>query len=136
MPAPDPFTEPDARREWLRDQLRRKRMAADGERISFATISDQAPGFRTHFSDGTPDLTSPHAPGFRFSDVDDSAKLAADQAYIERRTRMDYRHRVDARPDADRGSQQPTLLLDELEQAATVAYEDRSERMRNAWRRP
>ena len=29
-----------------------------------------------------------------------------------------------------------TLLLDELEQAATVAYEDRSERMRNAWRRP
>jgi hypothetical protein len=36
MPAPDPFTAPDARREWLRDQLRRKRMAADGERISFA----------------------------------------------------------------------------------------------------
>ena len=135
MPAPNPFT-PDARREWLRDQLRRKRMAADGKRISFATISDQAPGFRPHFSDGTPDLTFPHAPGFRFSDVDDGAKLAADRAYIERRTRMDYRHRIDARPDADRGSQQPTLLLDELEQAATVAYEERSERLRTAWRRP
>jgi hypothetical protein len=136
MPAPVPFTEPDARREWLRDQLRRKRVLPDGERISFATISDQAPGFRTHFSDGTPDLTFPHAPGFRFSDVDDSAKLAADRAYIERRTSMDYRYRVDARPDADRGSQQPTLLLDELEQAAVTAYEERSERLRTAWRRP
>lgn len=134
MPAPDPFTAPDARREWLRDRLRRKRMAADGERISFATISDKAPGFRTHFSDGAPDLTSPHAPGFRFSDVDD---IAADQAYIERRTRMDYRRRVDARLDADRGSQQPTtLLLDELEQAAVTAYDERSERLRTAWRRP
>ena len=39
MPAPDPFTEPDARHEWLRDQLRRKRVLPDGERISFATIS-------------------------------------------------------------------------------------------------
>ena len=45
--------------------------------------------FHTHFSDGTPDHTSPHKPGYRFADIDDAAKIAADEAYEERSRRME-----------------------------------------------
>ena len=59
------------------NKRRKKRVAGDRERITFATISDQAHGFRQMFADGSPDFTSPHRKGFRFADVNDEAKIAA-----------------------------------------------------------
>ena len=133
MPAPDPFTAPDARREWLRDQLRCKRVLPDGERIRFPMTAMDHAAYGFQSADGSPDHTNPHAPGHRFADVNDAAKAAADQSYEQMRTRLDYRHRDGA---SDRGSQQRTLSLDALEQLAADSYAQRNDQMRNAWRRP
>ena len=97
MPAPDPFTAPDARREWLRDQLRRKRMAANGEQIASRPSRIRRQVFaRT--------LAMAH----RILRLRTRRVSALN---IERRTRMDYRHRVDAKsaaaPDDRRGQRRP-----------------------------
>jgi hypothetical protein len=116
--------------EWGEDGKlrRRKRIARDGERITFATISDHAAfGFRETFADNSPDITDPHRPGFRFLDTNDTTRIAADHAYERMRSRLDYRHR-----QQDSGARTPTL--DELEQAAVDAYRARSERLRTAWK--
>ena len=60
-----------------------------------------AAGFHTHFSDGSPDHTSPHKPGYRFLDVDDAAKIAADEAYEARSRRMADGVEAQGRAQAD-----------------------------------
>jgi hypothetical protein len=121
--------------EWDEDgkRPRRKRVAQDREQIHFPmTVMDHAAfGLRETFSDGSPDFTDPHRPGFRF-DTKDSAKLAADASYREMVARLDYRHRQQDGA-SDHGSQR-TLDADALERAAADAYEFRSERMRTAWK--
>jgi hypothetical protein len=126
--------------EWDEDNKRprRKRTARDREQIHFpVTLMDaaQALGFSPTVSDGSVDHAHPCRPGFRLAGTNDAAKLAADAAYEEMRTRMSnaWRKDKDRRdPVRDRGSRQP--MLDELEAAATAAYEARSERMRTAWK--
>ena len=83
MPAPIPSLSPTHAAMAARPTAPQNVWRPTASGFSFATISDQAPGFRTHFSDGTPDHTSIRiAPGFRFSDVERrDANLAADQAY-------------------------------------------------------
>ena len=110
---------------------KRKRVLGDREHISFPYIADAAYGFSPHFSDGAPDLTHPNQKGFCFADVDDAAKLVADQAYEQMRTRLDYRHRQQGGA-SNHGSRPPTL--DQLEQRAATAYAQRTERMKRAWR--
>jgi hypothetical protein len=90
-------------------------------------MSNDTYEFHPTFSDGTPDHTSPHRPGFRFLYTGDAGRLAANDAYAEMRTRLDYRHRQQDGV-SDHGSRQRTL--DELEAAASAAYEARSARMR------
>jgi hypothetical protein len=138
MPAPDPFTDPDARREWLRDALRRKRVARDGERITFATISDQAGvGFCPTFADGSIDHTSPHRPGYRFADTNDPDRLDADAAYEERNRRLSNasRHKGEQQDErCDHHAAPRKRTLDELRALAEGAYQDRNVRMQNQWR--
>jgi hypothetical protein len=121
--------------EWDEDgkRPRRKRVAQDREQIHFpmTVMDDAAFGLRETFSDGSPDFTDPHRPGFRFLDTKDSAKLAADTSYWEMVARLDYRHRQQD-GDSDDGSRQRTL--DELEAAAAASYAARSKRMAEAWR--
>lgn len=76
--------------EWDEDGKRkRKRVAGDGERITFATISDHAAyGFSKTFSDGSRDFTDPYRPGYRFLDVDDAGRIAAQEAYDARSKRL------------------------------------------------
>jgi hypothetical protein len=66
--------------------------------------------FHPFFSDGTPDLTSPHRPGFRMADTNDDARLAADEAYQKMREHMpsNASPRKESRQDPvrDRSSQQ------------------------------
>jgi hypothetical protein len=93
-------------------------------------VDHAAFGLRKTFSDGSPDFTDPHRPGFRFLDTKDSAKLAADTSYWEMVARLDYRHRQQD-GDSDDGSRQRTL--DELEAAAAASYAARSKRMAEAW---
>jgi hypothetical protein len=112
--------------EWDADgQLKKKkRVLPDGARMSVAM------GFYDHFSDGSPDYTNPHAPGFRFSDTDDPARVAAQQAYDERNKRMatawmrkgEPPQQVDARDRAPR-------TLDELQHDAISAWESRNRRL-------
>jgi hypothetical protein len=116
---------------------KKKRIARDRERIPFATISDQAYGFSPTFSDGTIDHTSPFKPGYRFADTNDAARLAADEAYEERRERMQnaWRTKGDVKAEDNRDGTPPrTRTLDELRAAADQAWEDRNKRMSNAWR--
>lgn len=121
-------------------KLRRKRFARDGEQIHFSTMMmDAAAGrFHSHFSDGSPDHTSPHRPGYRFADLYDNARLAADAAYEQRSIRMAdaWRHKgapQDASAEERTPSNTHTPSLD-ARQAADQAYEDRNKRLRNAWR--
>jgi hypothetical protein len=121
--------------EWVNGIPRRKkRVARDGERFVFLTMTLDHSAFCPFFADGSPDPTSPHKRGFRFLDVDDPAKLAADAAYEQMRERLSSAWRKDKdRRDPICDARRPTL--DELETAASAAYEARSERMRNAWKR-
>jgi hypothetical protein len=116
---------------------RRKRVARDRERITFATISDQSARFSATFADGTPDHTSPHKPGHRFLDVDDAARQQADQAYEERRERVHYatnRRHQQQDETRDQHTPAPTKSLDQLRQTAETAYAERNKRLQNAWR--
>jgi len=81
------------------------------------------------------DYTSPHRPGFRLLDIGDASRLAANDAYAEMRTLLDYRHRQQDGV-SDHGLRRRTLSLDALEQLAADSYAQRNERMRNAWRHP
>jgi hypothetical protein len=78
--------------EWDTDGVprKKKRVARNGDTISFPmTMMDHAAyGFTPSFADGTRDFTDPHRPGYRFADVNDAARIAADEAYRERNQRM------------------------------------------------
>jgi hypothetical protein len=92
-------------------------------------------GFSPTFSDGTPDHTSPHRPGYRFADTSDAARLAADEAYEQRRERMHYTtNRRRQQQDANEPPPTSTRTLDALRASATAAYEARSKRMAGAWK--
>jgi hypothetical protein len=132
--------------EWDGNVPRRKkkRVAADGERISFPmTMMDhRAYGFSPSFADGTPDYTDPHRPGYRLSDSDDPHRLAAEEAYATRNRRMASAWR-DSKGDPQIASHDPqqhsngaprTRTLDQLQRAADEAYEQRRIRMSNRWR--
>jgi hypothetical protein len=105
---------------------------ADGERLRVPhTFMDHASyGFRPTFSDGTPDHTNPHRPGYRFADIDDADRLAADKAYEERRTRMQnaWKNATDADTPVQRRDAANARAV------ADRAYEDRKVRLTNAWR--
>lgn len=120
-------------------KLRRKRVARDRERITFATISDHAAyGFSPTFSDGSPDHTSPHRPGFRFADTADAGKIAANEAYEARSRRLESGwQRKGEQHDAFAEESAPPRLasLDELRAKANQEYENRSRRLADAWRR-
>jgi hypothetical protein len=124
--------------EWDENGIprRKKRVARDREHIHFpVTVMDamQALGFHSTFSDGSRDFTSPHRPGYRFLDVNDEAKIAANDAYEARRERIHYSSRQ-RQQDANADDRAPARTLDALRQAAEKAYEDRNARMRNAWK--
>jgi hypothetical protein len=116
---------------------KKKRVAHDREELRFpmSMAFRDAAGFHQHFSDGTPDHTSPHRKGFRFLDVNDAARLAADAAYEQQRQRLANAWRnKDVQAGDNRDATPPTRTLDELRQAAEVAWQERSKRMSNAWR--
>jgi hypothetical protein len=115
---------------------RRKRVARDRERISFpmtAMDAAQALGFSSTFSDGSRDFTSPFKPGFRFADIGDAAKIAADEAYDQRRERMANAWRTKGNATHDAAPPR-TATLDELRALADAAYQAKCERLQNAWR--
>jgi hypothetical protein len=81
--------------------------------------------FRSNFSDGSPDHTSPHRKGYRFADCD--ARDESEAAYRERQRRL---HNADhSQLHRDGG---PTL--DESRAGASEAYEERRERLQSAHR--
>jgi hypothetical protein len=127
--------------EWDEDgnKRRKKRVARDREQIHFpVTAMDAMRGsFHPTFSDGSHDHTSPFKPGFRFADVGDAARLAADEAYEARRERMEnaWRTKRDVKAEDNRDGTPPhTQSLDELRAAADQAWEERNRRMSSAWR--
>ncbi len=67
-----------------------------------------------------------HRPGFCYDGTRADLRDAADAAYAERTARLSREDPAAARA--------PSATLDELEQAAAAAYNERSERMRGAWR--
>jgi hypothetical protein len=70
---------------------KKKQVLPDGARANFKMqMMDHAGDFIPIFADGTPDHTSPHRPGHRFADVNDEARLVANDAYEERRQRLHY----------------------------------------------
>jgi hypothetical protein len=76
--------------------------------------------------------TSPHRPGYRFADNNDTARLAAEQAYEEQRTRLSDAWRKDqGNAAADHAAPR---RLDELRALAEAAYADKCQRLRNGWR--
>src|SRR5262245_54907200 len=103
----------------------------DGERLIVPNVfMDHAPyGFRPTFADGTPDHTSPHRPGYRFADIDDANRLAA-EAYEERRMRLENAWRKHVTDDA------PAQRTDAASARAIAdrAYRDKCERLQNSWR--
>jgi hypothetical protein len=123
--------------EWVDGIPRKKKRAArDGETIHFPYIADHAAfGFSPVFADGSPDLTNPHRPGYRFADTTDAARTQADEAYAARSHRMEagWRQRGDAQA-ADSGERKSPSTLDEARAAADAAYLERSKRMQNAWK--
>jgi hypothetical protein len=123
-------------RHGRRRRARPGEIPGDGERVVFSPMfmDDAAYGFFPTFSDGSPDSTSPHRPGFRFLDAGDPSGLAAEQAYEERRMRLAEAWRKD-RQDSVHDLASRQLTLDELRAKAEQAREDRDARMRDAWRR-
>ena len=118
------------------NKRRKQRVAADGERFRFTMQMMDAAGFRAAFADGSPDHTSPHRPGYRFADTDDAARLAANDAYEERRERMANAWRNKGQQhDANSDAPPPrTASLDELRAQADAAYREKCQRLRNGWR--
>ena len=115
-----------------RRRLRPGEIPADGETIHVPMMLMDHAGFCPYFSDGSPDLTHPCKPSFRFADTNDAARLAADAAYQQMRERLSNAWRNKDHPHDDQRTPQRTL--DELRAAAEQAWEERSARMRNAWR--
>jgi hypothetical protein len=119
--------------EWDHGVPRKKkqRVLPDGARAHFTMqMMDHASfGFRRRFADGSVDHTDPHRPGYRFSDVDDADRLAAERAYAERLQRRDYRTRQQTHDQVADRSAPHTRSLDELRDAADAAYEARRQRM-------
>jgi hypothetical protein len=103
---------------------------ADGETVHFPQTFMDDEGCRPYFSDGKPDDTSPHRPGYRFADIGDAAVLAASEAYERKRSMLSYASRR-RRPEDVREDDAPprARTLDELRAAADAAYEDRKKRI-------
>jgi hypothetical protein len=138
------------------NKRRKQRMLPDGATMH-VPMGFYDGGFRQTFADGSPDFTSPHRKGFRFSDVDDEASIAADQAYEERSRRMESAWKRKGQPDE---GNDPTALTppskeesawlrkqalarqatrevmggDDAQRMADQAYEERNKRLANAWR--
>src|SRR5262249_56197628 len=111
------------------NKRRKQRVLPDGARLHFPYIADHV-GFRPTFADGSVDHTHPCRPGFRFADIDDTTKRAADAAYEARRERLSnaWRTKDDVKAEANRDGTPPhTRSLDQLRAAADAAYHDRSE---------
>lgn len=127
--------------EWDENGIprRKKRVARDREHIHFpVTVMDAMQaraGFHPTFADGSPDFTNPHRKGFRFADVDDADRLAANEAYEQMRTRLsDAWRNKGQQQDADLDDRTPARTLDALQQDAATAYAERNKRLQNAWR--
>jgi hypothetical protein len=87
--------------------------------------------FRSTFSDGSPDHTSPHRPGYRFADCD--VRDESERAYREKMRRLhNADHSQPHRDDEPPARGGPTL--DEARDAAERAYRERSERLQSAHR--
>jgi hypothetical protein len=111
---------------------KRKRVLPDGATMH-VPMGFYDGRFVDRFADNSPDLTSPHRPGYRFADTHDAARLAAEQAYRERSTRLQDAWRK-GRLDPVRDHAPRQLTLDELRAAADAAYHEKCERLRNGWR--
>jgi hypothetical protein len=149
--------------EWdANGNKRRKRVLRPGDSFSFSmTMQDGAAGgFRPFFADGSPDHTSPHRPGFRFSDTNDPLRQKANEAYEDRKRRAASAWKKRApQPQSGRrtrggvGAPQPWLntgsdsyddegghdngrqrTLAQLQALRDGAWEDRRIRASNAWR--
>jgi hypothetical protein len=122
-----------------RRRLRPGEIPADGETIHIPVMLMDHGGFHPYFADGSVDHTSPFKPGHRFLDVNDEARIAANDAYEQMRERManawrnkGQQHDADA---DDRDVARPrTRTLDALRAAASAAYDARSKRMAGAWK--
>lgn len=115
------------------NRRRKKRVLGDHEHLHVPMMMmDSAAGLRRTFSDGSIDHSHWSRPGFRVLDTSDAAKLAADAAYEERRTRLANAWRRDEGHQDSVPDDKPTL--DELEAAAKKSWEERNARMRNAWK--
>ena len=118
---------------------KKRRALPDGASMRVQMQFMDGGSFRRTFSDGSPDLTSPHRKGFRFADTNDADRLAARDAYAEMvKRKTDAWRTRGQQQDADesertpRGVRAPTL--DEARAAADAAYRECCERKRNAWR--
>ncbi|MGE0037958.1 MAG: hypothetical protein AB7S93_20260 [Xanthobacteraceae bacterium] len=122
-----------------RRRARKGETLADGERFHLPlALMDGRRHFTPTFSDGSPDHTNPYRPGPRFADVDDAGRLAAAEAYEQKRTRLQDAWR---NKDRQQGEDAATVhrdyrgaTLDELKAAADAAYVERNQRLANAWR--
>jgi hypothetical protein len=123
-------------RHGRRRRYRRGEHLADGERLVTPMLfMDAAPGgFRPTFSDGSPDHTSPHRPGFRFGDC--GHRDAAEDAYRERSQRLQNAWRKESREGAGRDRDHSLQYADAAgaRRAADQAYAERRARLANAWR--
>jgi hypothetical protein len=112
---------------------KRKRVAGDGDRISFPmTAMDHAAyGFNPSFADGSPDHTSPHRPGYRFADTDDAARVAAEEAYRERNQRMSSAWQRKGQPQQDdvRDATPRTRTPEEAQKSVDDAYAQKVARL-------
>jgi hypothetical protein len=119
-------------RHGRRRRLRPGEVPADGETVHIPMQFMDHGGFHPYFSDGTPDHTSPHRPGWRFADTTDAARLAADEAYEARRERMHYANRRRQDGTGDPGA--TARNLDQLRALADAAYEAKCKRLQEGWR--
>ena len=112
---------------------KKKQVLPEGARAHFTMhmMDNAAFGFGPTFSDGSPDHTSPHAPGYRFADVGDPNRLAAEQSYRARSRRMEDGWR---RKDEQKDAAPRPRTLDAARQQADAAYQARSQRLSNLWR--
>src|SRR5215472_8187274 len=93
--------------------------------------------FTRQFSDGGIDHSNPHAPGFRFLDVNDASCIAAVDAYEARRAGMDYRNKrrqqaEDDKTKTETKTEKATLSADKARALADAAWEERTKRMQSA----
>lgn len=116
---------------------KKKKVARDGEKISFhMQTMDAACGFHRVFSDGSVDHTHWSRPGFRFADVSNTDRTAANDAYEAMRQRLNdgWRNKRVLTPEKSDAAPRGTPTLDQLQADAQKAWEQRNERSRNAWK--